>query len=392
MAAALNVFWLYATPTSSSRLARLERALALPWEPTSRSSIRTLAEALEQAAQLQFWSRNRTERARDLFDEAGHWFAAIGDQARTAGCVRDHGSMLMVLGDLGGSRRELRESLTLGQACGDEQGEAWCLLNLGQTELVSGDPVSARTYAGQALERFERLGSAWAVLKCRVDLVEACRQARDWPAAVEHGRRALEVWRTHAFVSAVTDLLDGLAMLAADLRRFEDAAELFGAAEHWRQAHQEPTDFCHRRTFARGAAAVQGQLDDQAWVAARNRGAGWSFDQAARRVEEVLEHLTTILRTGSAGLTPREVEVLGLVARGLSNADIAGHLVVSRRTVHAHLRSIFDKLGVSTRTAAAHKGVDLLLPQQRLPRGPGVGRLCLDYEGKSPHEPRQAYS
>jgi DNA-binding NarL/FixJ family response regulator len=52
-------------------------------------------------------------------------------------------------------------------------------------------------------------------------------------------------------------------------------------------------------------------------------------------------------------LSQREVEVLSLVAQGLTNAAIAGHLVVSVRTVHAHLRSIYRKLDVHSRTAAA---------------------------------------
>jgi DNA-binding CsgD family transcriptional regulator len=52
-------------------------------------------------------------------------------------------------------------------------------------------------------------------------------------------------------------------------------------------------------------------------------------------------------------LSRREIEVLCLVARGLGNADIARELWVSVRTVHAHLRSIYRKLGVRSRTAAA---------------------------------------
>jgi DNA-binding NarL/FixJ family response regulator len=52
------------------------------------------------------------------------------------------------------------------------------------------------------------------------------------------------------------------------------------------------------------------------------------------------------------GLTPREIEVLGMVATGRTDAEVAEQLVVSLRTVHAHLRSIYRKLDVHTRTAA----------------------------------------
>ncbi len=57
------------------------------------------------------------------------------------------------------------------------------------------------------------------------------------------------------------------------------------------------------------------------------------------------------------GLTTREVEVLALVAEGLTDAEVAERLVVSIRTVHAHLRSIYRKLGVRTRSAATRYAV-----------------------------------
>jgi DNA-binding NarL/FixJ family response regulator len=58
------------------------------------------------------------------------------------------------------------------------------------------------------------------------------------------------------------------------------------------------------------------------------------------------------------GLTAREVEVLRLLARGLSNTQIAEELVVSLLTVKAHLRSIYSKLGVTSRSAATRYALE----------------------------------
>jgi DNA-binding NarL/FixJ family response regulator len=53
------------------------------------------------------------------------------------------------------------------------------------------------------------------------------------------------------------------------------------------------------------------------------------------------------------GLTPREAEVLALVARGMTNREVADLLVLSERTVARHLANLYTKLGVTSRTAAA---------------------------------------
>jgi len=58
------------------------------------------------------------------------------------------------------------------------------------------------------------------------------------------------------------------------------------------------------------------------------------------------------------GLTVREIEVLKLVVAGLMNRQIAESLGVSTRTVDAHLRSIYAKLGVKSRSAATRFAVD----------------------------------
>lgn len=58
-------------------------------------------------------------------------------------------------------------------------------------------------------------------------------------------------------------------------------------------------------------------------------------------------------RMPSEILSPREFEVLGLMARGLRNKEIASALVIAESTIKVHVRHVFEKLGVRTRTEAA---------------------------------------
>ncbi len=62
--------------------------------------------------------------------------------------------------------------------------------------------------------------------------------------------------------------------------------------------------------------------------------------------------------TNPAGLTAREVEVLRWVARGLTDAEVAAQLIISPRTVTSHLSSIYNKLGVTSRSAATRYAVE----------------------------------
>ena len=65
----------------------------------------------------------------------------------------------------------------------------------------------------------------------------------------------------------------------------------------------------------------------------------------------------------SLGITPRELEILTLVARGLSNREIASQLFVSENTVKTHCARVFDKVGAARRTQAVQRGKELgLLP------------------------------
>jgi DNA-binding NarL/FixJ family response regulator len=65
-------------------------------------------------------------------------------------------------------------------------------------------------------------------------------------------------------------------------------------------------------------------------------------------------------RANPAGLTARQLEVLALIADGLTNAEIAERLVVSQRTAEHHVAAVLTKVGASTRREAAQRAAELL--------------------------------
>jgi HD-GYP domain-containing protein (c-di-GMP phosphodiesterase class II) len=118
------------------------------------------------------------------------------------------------------------------------------------------------------------------------------------------------------------------------------AARLLGAADAY-QAMREPRPY----RAARSADDAAGEL--------RRDAASGKLDASA--VEAVLGaagHRVPRRHGGPAGLTPREIEVLRLLARGLSNKQIAAQLVISPKTVGNHVEHIYEKIDASTRTAA----------------------------------------
>ena len=103
--------------------------------------------------------------------------------------------------------------------------------------------------------------------------------------------------------------------------------------------------------------AATGQRDEARALLeeVRTIGAPLEAQPALARADALAARLAPVPAVAAAypaGLSAREADVLRLVAVGLSNAEVAERLYVSPRTVDTHLRSIYTKLGVSTRSAA----------------------------------------
>src|SRR5579859_6316510 len=102
---------------------------------------------------------------------------------------------------------------------------------------------------------------------------------------------------------------------------------------------------------------VRTQLDRQAFTAAWKEGEAMTLEHLLTRPDpEIISTSSSPTTKGlvvcSQGLTPRQREVLHLLAQGLSSALIAERLIISLTTVNSHVRTIYTKLGVSSRSAA----------------------------------------
>lgn len=86
-----------------------------------------------------------------------------------------------------------------------------------------------------------------------------------------------------------------------------------------------------------------------------------SFDRKAFRQTIREARRSMVIDPVTQSLTDREREVLSLLAQGLTNKEIARELVITQNTVKRHLKSLFIKLGVNTRSAASAKAISLRL-------------------------------
>jgi HD-GYP domain-containing protein (c-di-GMP phosphodiesterase class II) len=135
-------------------------------------------------------------------------------------------------------------------------------------------------------------------------------------------------------------------------------ARILGAADAY-QAMREPRP--HRPPRSPGEAAAELRVEVRA---------GRLDGDAVEAILGAAGHRVLRRREGPAGLTPREVEVLRLLARGLSNKEIAERLVISPKTVGNHVEHIYTKIGASTRAAASLFAMQHgLLPEEELAAG-----------------------
>jgi ATP/maltotriose-dependent transcriptional regulator MalT len=257
--------------------------------------------------------------------------------------------------------RYLHESERIHRALDNPTGLALALMHLANHALFTGDHSRAASQLDEA-ERVvielgdDRLLSRLAMIRVLVDLHE-----RDFAAA----RRRMGEVLQQALDRGDHQVGSSLPLLAFILHgQGLDtwSARVFGLAEALRRTGQWNSEVAvldQRLRLGDIRAEVRAQLGHEAFAREIEAGHRLTLDDllAIPHPQAPAPPSTSSGQAAppfapSEALTAREIEVLRLLAQDLSNPQIAERLVVSRRTVDAHLRSIYDKLGVKSRDAA----------------------------------------
>jgi DNA-binding CsgD family transcriptional regulator len=173
--------------------------------------------------------------------------------------------------------------------------------------------------------------------------------------------RSLVIHSRFGEKEGVAGNLRGLAVIAGLSERPQQAAHLFGAAEALRESIGVAVPLLGMPRYERAVASTQAKLTREQFETAWAAGRTLSFERAVAEGEALAANLASPPTSNPAnfqGLSPREFDVLQLVAQELSTAEIAERLFISPRTVTTHLSSIYNKLGVNSRTAATRYAVE----------------------------------
>lgn len=286
------------------------------------------------------------------------------------------GVLAFLQSDIQVARKRLEESLSIWRDADDRRGMAFALTFLGRSLQRNGDP-QGRVLGEESVSLFRQLDDRWGLALSLDFLGELARDEEDparagslhdeslalyreighrWGVALELSHFAQVALQRGDFRVARESLEESVRiqrevgdkwMLAWTLLNLGEALSRQGEHNEAREMFEESLQLFEQVGDSEGGGSAQAAL-------ARLGKVG----SLAQSLQKVAHSEGGQAAEVNDDLTPREVEVLGLLAEGLSDARIAERLVLSIRTVQAHVRSIYTKLGITSRSAATRYAIE----------------------------------
>jgi predicted ATPase/class 3 adenylate cyclase/DNA-binding CsgD family transcriptional regulator len=344
----------------------LEEALALRREVGNKQDIAWSLHVLAGVVSEQ----GEYSRGRALFEESLALFRELGNIRGIAlSLIRLAWMLFVSQSDSATIRTLLEEGVALRRELDDKESIADSFILSGELALSQGDAITARLLAEEGVVLTREIGDRLSTARLLVFLARVIALQGDQAAARAMYEESLALVKAENSKQHITLGLEGLANLVAGQGQLAQAARLWGAAEALRETMGTPLPPIERDTYERSVAAARIQLGEKAFAAAWAEGWNMTLEQVLAAQGPVTMPTPTPAEPSSTppakpaavypdGLTAREVEVLRLVAQGLTDAQIAEQLVISPRTVNNHLTSIYSKIQVSSRTAATRYAME----------------------------------
>ena len=266
-----------------------------------------MAESLNSLANLAH-GRGDLTGARQLYERSNALNRAIG--YRTDVVMHNLGVVAEEQGDLAGARGHFEDSVAIKRTLGDIPGLALSLAKLGEVIARMGDMATAHRLLSESLSLQHDLGDR----------------------------------------SGIAFVLERFAITAAAHAQAERALRLAGAAGALRETIGTPLAAAAREGYELSLASARRAMPPALAATAWSEGQAMSMERA---IALALSTPTRIDHDSAVRLSPREREVAGLVAQGLSNRDIAERLVVSERTAENHVQRVLNRLGLRSRAQVA---------------------------------------
>ena len=298
----------------------------------------------------------------DIVEAAAHFADALrryrdaGDPEMTGRVEVALGRMAWDAGDQDTARAWFDAAKQRFEGCEDQPGLALSLHYLGLVAFTDGLYPQATAFLRDALEMWTSLGFTWELARCIPGhLADVARAEGNLDDAMLLYQECLAVNWDRQDLENVSWSLAGLSVIAAGDGQLDLAVRLMGLADLFEERTGAPLTPHIRRDHDRAVRMLLHGVGTERFttIQASIRNADHADAIAAALAMKRHETSESAPDMAGIGLTPRERDVLRMMASGRSNQDIADALFVSVGTVKVHVTHILAKLGVTSRVRAA---------------------------------------
>ncbi len=296
-------------------------------------------------------------KAHAMTEESLAIFRELDDRTGTIFGLSQIARILIAEGDYARAYTVQEEAFSRAKAVDHKCDATLWLHCLAEIALYQGNQTKGRQLLKETLESYNALGNHWKRAQALLLLANLAACGGDDAEARSLYEEGLAVLRVIEEQEAIVALLENVAEVAVQNSPVWGVT-LWGCAEALREVIGIPFSpweyFPYKRSLAMAQDFLGKKVFAEAWQEGRRRTYQQALALYAAPAKPASAPPNTKPVAFSDALTTREVEVLRLIAEGLTDAQIADQLILSRRTVSWYVSAIYRKLGVSSRSAATH--------------------------------------